>query len=50
MRRTIPGAAAAVLVSATLLAGCAPLEPGGSTIEPDIDDPGVTQEDVETDG
>ena len=45
MRRTLACTAAAVLVSATFLAGCSPNENrGGSNVGPDIDDPQVTEE------
>ena len=43
MRRTLSGAAVAVLASVTLLAGCG-AEEGGSNVEPAIDDPAVTEE------
>ena len=42
MRRTLPGAAVAVLASVTLLAGCG-AEEGGSNVGPAIDDPAVTE-------
>lgn len=44
MRRTLACTAAAALVSATLLAGCTNNEnTGGSNVEPDINDPAVTE-------
>ncbi|MFC3688105.1 hypothetical protein [Aquipuribacter hungaricus] len=46
MRRTLAGAAVAVLASATLLAGCG-AEEGGSNVEPAVDDPAVTEGDLE---